>query len=127
MLVQGKKTRLIIDLNKPSDINLNTDDIEILSQIIEKDKCIIEYMFKNTSCFKTDFGRMKSCLLSQGRLKMSQLLVDHVENIESLNTDGWKSKIELTDLKLGNGLGDLRYEGKRENVKILNVHKIVDI
>lgn len=125
-LVQEKKTRLVIDLTKESDVNLNTDKIEILSQVIEKNKCIIEYTYKNTSSFKTDFGRMKSFLLSQGRLKMSQLLVDHVEHVESLNTDGWKSSKKL-DIELGNGIGDLRYEGERKNVKILNVHKVIDI
>ena len=65
VLVQMKKTRLVIDINKESDINLNTDEIEILSQVIEKDKCIIEYMFKNKSCFKTHFGRFKPFILSQ--------------------------------------------------------------
>ncbi len=115
-LVQEKKTRLIIDLTKESDVNLNTDEIEILSQVIEKNKCIIEYMYKNKSSFKTDFGGMKSFLLSQGRLKMSQLLVDHVEFIESLNTDGWKSSKKL-DIKLGDGIGCLRYEGYRKKCK----------
>ncbi|MEI7669923.1 MAG: hypothetical protein WCJ33_07565, partial [Pseudomonadota bacterium] len=125
VLVQEKKTRLCIDLTKESDVNLNTDEIEILSQIIEKDKCIIEYTYKNTSCFKTDFGRLKPFLLSQGRLKMSKLLVDQMEFIESLNTDGWKSSKKL-DIELGDGIGQVRYEGSR-NVKIIHVNKIVEI
>ena len=58
---------------------------------------------------------------------MSSLLVDHIENIEILHTDGFKSKIELTDLKLGDQIGDLRYEGERKNVKIISVNKIVEI
>ena len=83
-------------------------------------------MFKNKSCFKTDFGRLKPFILSQCRLKMSMLLVDHVEFLEILHTDGFKSKIELTDLKLSDEIGGLRFEGSR-NVKIVNVNKIVDI
>ena len=42
---------------------------------------------------------------------MSTLLVDHVEFLEQIHTDGFKSKIELSDLKLGNDIGQLRYEG----------------
>ena len=125
-LVQEKKTRLVIDLTKESDVNLNTDEVEILSQIIEKNKCIIEYIYKNKSSFKTDFARLKPFILSQCRLKMSMLLIDHVESIEQINTDGFKSHIKL-DIECGNGIGDLRYEGKRENVKIVNVNKIVDV
>ena len=117
---------MCIDLTKESDVNLNTDNLEILSQIIEKNKCIIEYTFKNASSFKTDFGRLKPFLLSQGRLKMAQLLVDQLEHIESLNTDGWKSSIKL-DIQVGDGIGELRYEGERKNVKIVHINKIVDI
>ena len=125
-LVQEKKTRLVIDLTKESDVNLNTDEVEILSQIIEKNKCIIEYIYKNKSSFKTDFARLKPFILSQCRLKMSMLLIDHVENIEQIHTDGFKTNIKI-NFDLGDQIGNLRYEGKRENVKIVNVNKIVDV
>ena len=125
-LVQEKKTRLCIDLTKESDVNLNTDEVEILSQIIEKNKCIIEYKYKNKSSFKTDFARLKPFILSQCRLKMSMLLIDHVENIEQIHTDGFKTNIKI-NFDLGDQIGNVRYEGKRENVKIVNVNKIVDV
>ena len=54
------------------------------------------------------------------------LLVDHIEFIVHLNTDGFKSSIKL-DIELGDGIGELRYEGERKNVKIVHINKIVDI
>ena len=57
---------------------------------------------------------------------MSMLLIDHVENIEQIHTDGFKTNIKI-NFDLGDQIGDLRYEGKRENVKIVNVNKIVDV
>jgi hypothetical protein len=58
-LAQEKKTRLILNLNASCVVDLNLDEVEILSQVIENNKIIIEYMFKNKSSFKTDFGRSK--------------------------------------------------------------------
>jgi hypothetical protein len=124
-LVQEKKTRLILNLNESSDVDLNLDEVDIISQVIEKDKVVIEYMFKHKSSFKTDFGRLKPFLLSQGRLKLCNLLVDHVENIEKIHTDGFISSKELP-LELGDGIGDLRFEGCK-NIKIVNVNKVIEI
>ena len=125
LLSKSKKTKICIDINEPSNIDLDTTKINILSQIMEGDKIYITYQYK-TNNFVYDFGRIKTFLLSQGRLKLAEILKDHVENVMQIQTDGFKSKIELTDLKLGNGIGDLRYEGKR-NVKIIHVNKIVEI
>lgn len=69
---------------------------------------------------------MKPFLLSQGRLKLCELIVDHVESIENINTDGFKSSKKL-DIECGDGIGELRYEGERKNVKIINLNKVIDV
>ena len=117
---------MILNLNESSDVDLNLDEVDIISQVIEKDKVVIEYMFKYKSSFKTDFGRLKPFLLSQGRLKLCNLLVDHVENIEKIHTDGFISNKELP-LELGDNIGDLRFERCRKNVKIVHINKVIDI
>ena len=124
LLSKQKKTTIVIDLNKPSDIDLDTDKINILSQIMDDDKITITYQYKNNN-FVNDFGRIKTFLLSQGRLKIAEILKDHLENIKNLHTDGWKSSKKL-DIELGDGIGQVRYEGSR-NVKIIHVNKVVDI
>ena len=110
-----------MNINEPSDINLDTNKIDIISQIIEGDKITSTYQHKNNN-FVYDFGRMKPFLLSQGRLKLCELLVNHIENIEQVNTDGFKSSKKL-DIECGDGIGELRYEGERKNVKIINLIK----
>ncbi len=82
-----------MNINEPSDINLDTNEIDIISQIIEGDKITITYQHKNNN-FVYDFGQMKSFLLSQGRLKLGELLVDHVENVTLWNI------YRLMDLKV---------------------------
>jgi hypothetical protein len=124
LLSKSKKTKICIDINEPSNIDVDTDKINILSQIIEGDKIYITYQYK-TNNFVYDFGRIKTFLLSQGRLKLAELLVDHVEHIKILHTDGVKLNKQL-DIELGDGIGEVRYEGSR-NVKIIHVNKIVEI
>jgi len=125
LLSKQKKTSIVIDMNEPSDIDLDTDKINILSQVLEGDKITITYQYKNNN-FVYDFGRMKPFLLSQGRLKLCELLVNHIENIEQVNTDGFKSSKKL-DIECGDGIGELRYEGERQNVKIINLNKVIDV
>ena len=93
--------------------------------MLEGDKITITYQYKNNN-FVYDFGRMKPFLLSQGRLKLCELLVNHIENIEQVNTDGFKSSKKL-DIECGDGIGELRYEGERKNVKIINLNKVIDV
>ncbi len=46
--------------------------------------------------------------------------------MEHLQTDGFKSSKKL-DLELGDGIGDLRFERCRKNVKIVHINKVIDI
>ena len=126
ILSKNKITTLRLDMNTTSNVDLNTDEIEILSQIIHGNKIIIEYEFKNKSSFVSDFARLKPFLLSQGRLKLSELMHQYVDNIQQCNTDGFISDIQLS-IVLGDDIGNLRFDGYRPNVKIYNVNRIIDI
>ena len=65
-------------------------------------------------------------ILSSARLKLSSIINPYVDNIQKIHTDGILSDIKL-DVVLGDKIGDLRFDGYRENVKIFNVNKVVDI
>ena len=69
---------------------------------------------------------MKPFILSQGRLKLSEILFNHIDNIHKIHTDGFLSDIKL-DIDLGEDIGELRFDGYRPNVKIFNVNKVIDI
>ena len=126
LLCKDKKTTLRIDLNADTDIDLNTDEVVILSQIIQNNKLIIEYEYITKSSYVCDFARMKPFILSSARLKLSSIINPYVDNIQKIHTDGILSDIKL-DVVLGDKIGDLRFDGYRENVKIFNVNKVVDI
>ena len=114
-------------MDKECNIDLNTDEVEIISQCIKGNMIIIEYSFINKSSFVSDFARLKPFLLSTARLKLSEIMLNHVENMQKIHTDGFISSIELPKSLLGSNIGDLRFEGYRPNVKIFNVNKVIDI
>ena len=126
LLCKNKKTTLRLDMDKECNIDLNTDEIEILSQCIKGNFVIIEYEYINKSSFVCDFARMKPFLLSTARLKLSEIIYKHVDNIHKIHTDGFLSDTKL-NIVLGDDIGNLRFDGYRENVKIFNVNKIIDI
>ncbi len=127
LLCKNKITTLRLDMDKECNIDLDTDEVEILSQCIKGNFMIIEYEYINKSSFVCDFARMKPFLLSNARLKLSELIYNHIDNIHKIHTDGFISSIELSKSLLGDDIGNLRFEGYRKNVKIFNVNKIIDI
>ena len=104
---KDKKTTLRIDLNADIDIDLNTDEVAILSQIIQNNKLIIEYEYYiNKSSYVCDFARMKPSLLSSARLKLSSIMHAYVDNIVKRHTDGFMSDTKL-DIVLGDDIGNI--------------------
>ncbi len=69
---------------------------------------------------------MKPSLLSSARLKLSSIMHAYVDNIVKRHTDGFMSDTKL-DIVLGDDIGNIRYDGYRPNVKIINVNKVVDM
>lgn len=102
----------IIDL--PDDIDF--DNIKPLDD--KKTKTIIDYVNRQTY-YKSNFARLAPFLLSKGRLMISDILQPHKEHIKRIHTDGFISSSNL-DIKTGQKLGELKYEGHCPNVKIVN-------
>jgi hypothetical protein len=62
--------------------------------------------------YETDFARIKPFLLSYGRCKTANIIMNNLDNIVRVHTDGIILKRPIDkNQKLGNGLGDLKYEG----------------
>ena len=76
--------------------------------------------------YKTNYARLCPFLLSKGRSYMSNIMLEHKDNIHRIQTDGFLSdKIihELRDVSIGG----LKYEGYTDNGKILNCINKVNV
>jgi hypothetical protein len=101
------------DITKDLDVNINLDPDRhiILNQFFVRENIFkLEYC-KKDDYFKYPWARMKCFLLALGRQTITRIIEPYLENIMDLNTDGFKSIIELENIELGDGVGELRYEG----------------
>ena len=78
---------------------------------------IILDIANNDYFYKNNYARLKPFLIAKGRSVISNLMFPHKEFIKRCHTDGFISSKKL-DIKTGNKLGDLVYEGYCENVII---------
>lgn len=98
------------DMTKDININIDTNKHRIHNQYLIGDTVKIEYC-KKDEYFKYPWARFKPFLLALGRKRITDIIKPYIDNIKALNTDGFKSNIELVDIKLGDGIGELRFEG----------------
>ena len=102
------------------EITLSPDD-EIISLRPYKhndDVDIMECVSKK-NYYKTSFARLSPFLISRGRFNISNIVMPHKENVHRIHTDGFISDKKL-DIKLGENIGDLVFEGYCENCNIIN-------
>jgi hypothetical protein len=74
--------------------------------------------------YKTNYSRLIPFLKAMDRKKMSESMYEYRNNIHQILTDGFLSDKLIhsnTDVKLG----ELKYEGKFENITIKNCAKVV--
>lgn len=78
---------------------------------INENEFIIGYA-KNNKFFKTNFARMKPFLLSKARLIISDIMQPYYKDLViRCHTDGFLLKDKPENIKIGDKLGDLKYEG----------------
>ena len=101
------------------------DDCDIYSiKPNEKNENHLEIITtKQSKFYKTGFARLSPFLISQGRYMMSKILYPHIENIKQLHTDGFVSN-KLLDVKTGDKMGDLVFEGKCDNCTIHHINYV---
>ena len=110
-LVQSNDRRIIINKNDTKLTEYELSDISIISIKPSRNKDeVIVYICDNDNYYKSGFARMKPFLLDKAKYWMTTLVYDYKENIKRFHTDGYITDIKL-DVKTGNKLGDLCYEG----------------
>jgi hypothetical protein len=64
------------------------------------------------SCYyDTDYARIKPFMLSYGRIKIANIILTNLDKVVRCHTDGIICKEPITNIKFGDELGDLKYEG----------------
>jgi len=99
------------------------DDNEIIAiQPKTNKKYLINHY--NPSCFyKTNWARIAPFIISKGRSVLSKIMEPHIDYIKRVHTDGFLSTKQL-NIKTGNNIGDLKYEGYYKEGKIINCLKV---
>ena len=98
------------DNNLDFDFNIDTDRYEILNTIsLRDDIWKVDYVEKN-KYFKFAWSRLKPFLLAFARQHLGRIMAPYLDEIVHVNTDGFRTKTEI-DIKLGSGLGEIKYEG----------------
>ena len=101
------------------------DDCDIYSiKPNEKNENHLEIITtKQSKFYKTGFARLSPFLISQSRYMMSKILYPHRENVKWCHTDGFISD-KLLDVKTGDKMGDLVFEGKCDNCTIHHINYV---
>lgn len=76
---------------------------------------------KQDNLFVTNFARIGPFLISKGRLKICELLIEHYDLCKHIHTDGFILSKKV-DLKIGNQIGDLKLV-KSGTVEVIHCNK----
>lgn len=117
VLCETNETRNIIDRNCLESFEIPNNHKIIQTKPSRNKKQIIIDTADNDNFYKSSFARLKPFLLSKGRSMISNIMQPHKDYIKKINTDGFISSVKL-DIKTGEKLGDLKYEGFCSNVII---------
>ena len=116
-LSETNEKRNIIERDSLIDFKL-PKNYKVIQQKPSRNKNqIILDIAHNDNFYKNNYARLKPFLIAKGRSVISNLMFPHKEFIKRCHTDGFISSKKL-DIKTGNKLGDLVYEGYCENVII---------
>jgi len=69
----------------------------------------------NDKQYKTGFARIMPFLISKGRSNISKIMQPYINSVFRCHTDGFMCNEYPTNIQLGDGLGDLVYEGYNPN------------
>ena len=122
VLVQERFYRYTINDDENFEIRSGNTLYSIKPCDDDEQKVEIEFRPQGNS-FSTNYGRMKPFLLACGRRRIFQIIRNYQDEIVRIHTDGFISKSEL-DIKTGNEIGDLAYEGYCKKVFVKNSMKV---
>jgi hypothetical protein len=90
-----------------------------LSTIQRFNNSFLVTQYSDVKPFKSNFARMGMFLTAKGRYELYKTISKHQDKIIYAHTDGFISTKRLK-IKQGQNMGELRFEGKYENLEIKN-------
>lgn len=111
------KDILKIKLHETEDIEAVHPGRTLLQWYPFGDEHIMVELVRNESIYESAWARLAPFLYSRARLVLSRTIEPHIKKIVYCHTDGWISTTQ-TNMKTGNHLGDVKYEGYCRNVTI---------
>ena len=105
------------------------DDLEIISisPCASNENLIKFKVIQTKNIYKHKYARISPFILSIGRKTMSDMFLHYKDNLKYIRTDGVLLNKEIdinSKIKLGLGIGDLRYEGYYNNPILHNLNNI---
>ena len=120
-LCEIDKNRLMY---KTKPINIGSDyDIYSIKPNDKNENILHITTTKQTKYYKTGFARLSPFLISKGRYMIANICYPHKEHIKQIHTDGFISDTQL-DIKIGEKIGDLVFEGCCEDVEIEHCNNV---
>ena len=108
-------------------INIDSDCDVYSIKPDDKDENKLRIVITNqTKFYKTGFARLGPFLISKGRHMIATMCYPHREHIKQIHTDGFVVDT-LLDIKTGDNIGDLVYEGACEDVDIQHCNNVKGI
>ena len=123
-LCQKDDRKVVTEEGKEVMIPINCTVHDIIPCFEDDDKDIVMYS-SNVKMYKTDFARISPFVTSRGRYDIGELMKPFLKSIVRVQTDGIITTEKL-DIKYGNGLGEVKYEGYCKDLVIVHVNKLTD-
>ena len=130
-----KKNIITKDVNISEGFNIEKYNGSVVSMDTDSsgEKCKVKYI-KDDKYHEYNFARLGPFLISLGRKAISTMIEPHIQYIKRIHTDGFicSKKLEwekakyrsVCNVKMGNYLGNMKYEGYCKEVIISNCNNI---
>jgi hypothetical protein len=112
-------------------VNEDSEDIfeiknerSLMKILPRNDKQIQVEYYKNDCLYETNFARIGPFVTARGRQLIGKFMKDNIDQVVRCHTDGFLSKIKL-NIKTGIEMGDVKYEGYCDKVKVNNNISVV--
>lgn len=77
-------------------------------------------VYKPAKRCEYDYARIKPFLVAKGRYMISKIIAKNIDEVVRVHTDGIICKSEITNIQLGNNIGDLKFEAYTDNCIVEN-------
>ena len=118
-LCQMKEIRKIKRYDSETELNIDDDKNISIFCPTRDGMGVMVYYVENEYIYKSSFARLKPFLLAKGRNIITNIIMPYKNECVRCHTDGFLLKSKC-DIKIGDKIGELKYEGYSKYVNIKN-------